>query len=118
MKRYSTIKRNRARSLRKSTTDAEQSLWQLLRNRSLQQFKFRRQHPIGPYFVDFVCLEQKLVIELDGSQHMEQLRYDSERTAFLEKAGYKVVRFWDNDVLAQSEGVMQVIYDALGCPSP
>ncbi len=118
MKGYSNTRKNKARSLRKSTTDAELRLWQLLRNRSLQHCKFRRQHPIGQYIVDFTCLEQKLVIELDGSQHADQIRYDSDRTVFLEKAGYKVIRFWDNDVLAQTENVMQVIYDALGCPSP
>ncbi len=64
-----------------------------------------------------MCLDQKLIIELDGSQHMDQVNYDSKRTAYLEKTGFRVIRFWDNDVLAKTESVMQVIYGALGCPS-
>ena len=121
MKGYSTASRNRARSLRKSFTDAELRLWQLLRNRYLKRFKFRRQHPIGPYVTDFVCLEQRLVIEVDGSQHAEQAHYDSQRTAALEAAGYRILRLWDNDVLARTESVMQRIYDTLNVtphPSP
>jgi len=118
MKGYSSTGLNRARSRRKSDTDAERRMWRLLRNRNLQQFKFRRQHPIGPYIVDFVCLEKRLVIELDGGQHAEQARYDSKRTADLELEGYPVLRFWDNDVLTRTDNVMQAIYRELGCPSP
>ena len=118
MKSYSPTSRTRAQSLRKSSTDAELRLWRFLRNRTLQQFKFRRQHPIGQYIVDFVCLEKKLIVELDGSQHMAHAQYDAARTAFLERAGYRVVRFWDNDVLTRSDSVMKVIYRELGCPSP
>lgn len=118
MKGYSTVSRNRARSLRKSFTDAELKLWQLLKNRSLKNFKFRRQHPVGPYITDFTCLEQKLVIEVDGGQHAENVQYDSRRTAYLASAGYRVIRFWDNDVLTKTGSVMQTIYDALNRPSP
>lgn len=109
-------KRN-ARALRKSETDAERKIWQLLRSRSLNGTKFRRQHPVGPYIIDFICINENLIIELDGSQHQQQLAYDAQRTAFLEQAGYRVLRFWDNDVLLQTESVMQAIYDALGSPS-
>ena len=113
MRGYSAKGRNRARLLRKSFTDAELRMWQLLRNRNLQRFKFRRQHPIGPYIADFVCLEQRIVIEVDGSQHAQQAKYDSERAVYLEAAGYRVLRFWDNDVLAHADSVMQSIYNTL-----
>lgn len=116
MKGYSPAARNRARQLRKSFTDTELRLWQLLRSRNLKNFKFRRQHPIGSYIVDFVCLEERLVIEVDGSQHMQQARYDSKRTEQLEAAGYQVLRFGDNDVLVNAESVMQKLYDALEAP--
>jgi very-short-patch-repair endonuclease len=118
MKGYSSTGLTRAKDLRKRDTDAERRIWGLLRNRSLHQFKFRRQHPIGAYIVDFVCLEKRLVIEVDGGQHAEQSLYDSKRSADLEIAGYRVLRFWDNDVLTQTDSVMQVIYRELGCPSP
>ncbi|HJQ61386.1 MAG TPA: endonuclease domain-containing protein [Burkholderiales bacterium] len=106
---------------RRGDTDAELRLWHLLRNRNLKGFKFRRQHPIGTYIADFVCLEQQLVIELDGSQHAERTQYDSRRTEVLEAAGFRVIRFWDNDVLTHMESVMQSIYSALSVsphPSP
>jgi very-short-patch-repair endonuclease len=117
MKSYSSTSRARAQSLRKSSTDPELRMWHLLRNRNLHHFKFRRQHPIANYIVDFVCLEKKLVIEIDGGQHGEQAQYDEARTAALEAVGYRVIRFWNNDVLAKSESVLQVIYKELGCPS-
>jgi len=113
MKGYSTLGRNQARKLRRTFTDAELRLWLLLRRRNLKDFKFRRQHPLGPYIVDFICLEHRLVIEVDGSQHQEQIPYDSKRTGDLEAAGYRVLRFWDNDVLLKTDDVMQVIYQAL-----
>ena len=99
----------RARKLRKHQTDAELLLWQHLRNRQLQGYKFRRQFPIGQYIVDFVCLSQKLIIELDGSQHMNNAVYDIRRTQFLESYGYKVVRFWNNDVLANADSVLDAL---------
>jgi len=107
-----------ARKLRKSETDAERKIWQQLRSRNLNGAKFRRQYPVGPYVIDFICINEKLIIELDGSQHLQQRTYDAQRTAFLEQAGYRVMRFWDNDVLLQTENVMQAIVDALANPSP
>ena len=118
MRSYSSTVRNRARLLRKSSPDAELHLWRLLRNRTLRSFKFRRQHPIAGYIVDFVCLERRLVVELDGGQHSEQRAYDEARTHKLREAGYEVARFWDNDVLKHPQAVLQVIYDKLACPSP
>jgi very-short-patch-repair endonuclease len=119
MKGYSTTGRDRARRLRKSFTDAELRLWQLLRNRNLKQFKFRRQHPMGSYIADFVCLEQCIVIEVDGSQHAQQTEYDSARSAYFQTKGFRILRFWDNDVLVRAEGVLQAIYNALdAAPSP
>lgn len=107
-----------ARKLRKSEADAERKIWQQLRSRNLSGAKFRRQHPIGPYIIDFICINEKLIIELDGSQHQQQRDYDAERTAFLKQQGYRVLRFWDDDVLSRTEDVMQAIFDALGSPSP
>jgi very-short-patch-repair endonuclease len=118
MKGYSTFNRDRAKSLRKSSTDAELRLWRLLRARRILPHKFRRQHPVRAYIVDFVCIEKMLVIEVDGSQHMDESEYDARRTAALEQAGHRVLRFWDNDVLLRPESVLQSIYAALGCPSP
>ena len=99
-----------ARALRKNQTDTERWLWQKLRNRQLLNLKFRRQVPIGNYIVDFVCLELKLIIELDGSQHIEQADYDARRTAYLEQLGFRVIRFWNNEVLNNGEGVLERIY--------
>ena len=112
------IKLGRARQLRKTQTDAELRLWKLLRNRGTAEYKFRRQHALGSYFLDFVCLEKKLVIEVDGSQHFAQIAYDEKRTAWLVQSGYRVLRFWDNDVLTQTDAVMQTIFDALTAPHP
>ncbi|MDX8127138.1 endonuclease domain-containing protein [Methylomonas sp. OY6] len=82
-----------ARSLRKNQTDAERVIWQQLRNRQLLGCKFRRQQVIGPFIVDFVCLEPKLVIEVDGGQHAEQQEYDQNRSHYLQRLGYRVLRF-------------------------
>ena len=108
-----------ARDLRSRMTDAEQLLWQLLRDRRFCGFKFRRQHPIGRFVIDFYCHEAKLAIELDGSGHNrdEQKAYDSERTDFLEGRGLKVLRFWNHDVLQNNVVVLEKIYLEL-CPSP
>nr|WP_216325001.1 endonuclease domain-containing protein [Deinococcus aestuarii] len=105
--RRETVK---ARALRERQTPEEQMLWRVLRNRFLT-FKFRRQQPVGPYIVDFVCYEAHLVIELDGSQHAEEgaRAYDLVRTQFLEAGGFKVLRFWNNEVHSNLEGVVQVI---------
>ena len=92
-------------------TDAEASLWHHLRNRALMGCKFRRQHPMGPYIVDFACLEKKLVVELDGSQHGGTK--DAFRTQNIEAMGYRVLRFWNNDALNQQQVVLAVIFEAL-----
>jgi adenine-specific DNA-methyltransferase len=118
MKKYSARGLKRARQLRRTWTDTELRLWPLLRNRSADQHKFRRQHPVGPYVVDFVCLERRLIVEVDGSQHADRIEHDASRTAYLEAQGFHVLRFWDNDVLLQTDAVMQVIFDMLTGPSP
>jgi very-short-patch-repair endonuclease len=102
-----------ARELRGRMTDAEALLWKLLRNRRLAGFKFRRQHPMGRYILDFYCDEKKLCIELDGSQHMKSANYDSNRDAWLQTQGVRVLRFWTNQALTETEGVMEAIYEAL-----
>lgn len=110
--------RVRARALRSGPTDAESLLWFHLRDRRLGGFKFRRQRPIGPYFADFTCVEEKLVIELDGGQHVEQAERDAERTACLEREGFRVLRFWNNDVLTQTPLVLEQILCACTHPHP
>ena len=99
----------KARLLRKKSTRAEQELWKYLRNKRFKSLKFRRQYPIGPYIVDFVCLNQKLMIELDGRQHLEQIVYDTERTQYLEHFGFRVLRFWNHDVFHQLPSVLVTI---------
>lgn len=110
--------RSFAKNLRRNQTDAERQLWLRLRNRQIEGFKFRRQHQVGPFIVDFVCVEQKLVVEVDGSQHMERIAEDDERTAFLQTAGFRLIRFWNDDVLRGTDAVLTVIRDALLNPSP
>src|SRR5712692_4450395 len=113
--------RKYARDLRQSQTDAERKLWWRLRDRRLTEFKFRRQHPIGPFIADFCCTEAKLVVEIDGGQHTLQRRTDALRTDFLEAQGYRVLRFWDNEILTNIDGVLQRIALALRVnhrPSP
>ncbi len=112
------MKRAQARALRKNPTESERALWKHLRLRQLGGWKFRRQHPLGPYIVDFVCLEKRLVIELDGGQHSEQTLYDTERTAWLETQGFQVLRFWNNQVLQETEVVKEVILEALRTSPP
>jgi very-short-patch-repair endonuclease len=110
--------RVRARSLRETPTDAESLLWYHLRDRRLANFKFRRQRPIGPYFADFACIEAKLIVELDGGQHVEAAGYDENRTRFIEAQGYRVLRFWNNEVLAQADAVRERILLALQEDNP
>jgi very-short-patch-repair endonuclease len=105
--------RSRARKLRKELTDAEQALWQRLRYKQLDGHKFRRQQPLGPYIVDFACFEKRLVIEVDGGQHAEKPLIDAKRTAWLTSQGFRVVRFWNNDVLNSIESVLAVIQEKL-----
>jgi very-short-patch-repair endonuclease len=108
------------RALRKRQSDAEEKLWFNLRNRHLVGFKFRRQHRIGHYVVDLVCLEKKIVIEVDGGQHNESPTniQDKQRTLWLEKEGYKVIRFWNNDVLTNTEGVLETVIKLLNDEHP
>ena len=97
-----------ARKLRHQQTDAESKLWFSLRNRNIANCKFRRQHPIGSYITDFCCVEKRLVVEVDGSQHSDDHR-DKIRTSYLNKKGFKVIRFWDHDVLKRTESVLNQI---------
>ena len=97
------------RKLRREQTETERKLWSLLRSRRLEKYKFGRQHTIGPYIADFCCLERKMIIELDGDQHAEQVARDEKRTAFLESKGYSVLRFWDNQVFKETDAVMEMI---------
>jgi very-short-patch-repair endonuclease len=99
----------RARELRHNQTDAESVLWYRLRNRQLLGLKFRRQRPIGPYFADFACLEIGLVIELDGGQHVEDAGYDAKRAQLMAARGFQTLRFWNNEVLNETEAVMDKI---------
>ena len=98
-----------ARRLRQNLTDAERVLWRALRELDNQGGRFRRQHRIGHYVVDFACTPAKLVVEVDGGQHAWRADKDAERTAFLESRGYRVIRFWNNEVLENLEGVVEKI---------
>ena len=104
-----------SRSLRRDSTDAEKKLWRKLRARQLAGAKFRRQHPLGPYILDFYCAEARLAIELDGGQHAfeEQSRHDEQRSRYLAEQGIQELRFWNNEVLKNTEGVLQKIWSAL-----
>ncbi|MEW6029539.1 MAG: endonuclease domain-containing protein [Chloroflexota bacterium] len=104
---------HQARELRKETTPAEKKLWACLRPMRKDGVRFRRQHAIGMYIADFCAPRRKLIIELDGSQHLEQEEYDKERTNFLESQGYKVIRFWNKDVMNNIEGVILSIENEL-----
>ncbi|MGI8561589.1 MAG: endonuclease domain-containing protein [Luteimonas sp.] len=97
-------------------TDAERKLWQRLRGGQLDGLKFRRQHPIPPYIADFCCIEKRLIVELDGSQH--SLAVDAARTRHLEKQGWRILRFWDNDALLQTEVVLDAIWNICMKPNP
>ncbi len=101
----------KARTLRKNMTEQEKKLWQYLRKRNINNLKFRRQYPIGNYIVDFVCIEKKLVIEVDGGQHnlSENTLYDKRRTQYIENFGYKVIRFWNNEIENNIDGVYEEI---------
>ena len=107
----------RERRLRRDQTEAERVLWQHLRDRRLLGWKFRRQHRVGPYFADFACAEGHLIVELDGSQHLAQRRRDDARTRFLETRGFRVLRFWNDDVLRDTADVLHAIIAALA-PHP
>ncbi len=108
----------RARELRGEMTDAEVRLWFRLRANQIGGYHFRRQVPLGPYVVDFLCLKARLVIEVDGSQHQTAISRDEERTAWLRSRGFRVLRFWNNEVLQQTESVLEKIRIVLLEPPP
>ena len=113
MKRPQPI--SQARDLRQKETESEQILWSWLRNNQLNGAKFRRQQPLGNYVVDFVCFDKKLIIEIDGGQHNDDqiIEQDKERTRWLQSEGFRVIRFWNNDVLGNIDGVIMNIRKAL-----
>ena len=113
--RISSDQRSFARKLRRNQTDAERRIWSRLRGGRLWGCKFRRQHPIGPYFADFVCLEIGLVVELDGGQHCDERgrHQDAVRSDLLVGYGLEVLRFWDNDVLRETDAVIAVIEERI-----
>jgi len=112
--------RVRARTLRKGSTDAEALLWSKLRARQLGNLKFRRQHPISHYFADFACIEIGLVIELDGGQHAEDaaIHHDQKRSNDMADLGFQTLRFWNNDVLLQTEAVLEKILQVANTLTP
>jgi len=107
--------RQRARAMRSQQTDAEHRLWQILRAKRLAGYKFKRQLPIDQYIVDFACLAQRLIIEADGGQHSESLG-DRRRDAYLREQGFRILRFWNNDIFNNEEGVLTSILNALESP--
>ena len=113
-----SIPKNIARNLRKNSTEAEKILWQKLRNKQLEGFKFRRQQIVGRYVVDFVNFERKLVIELDGSQHALEEERDGKRDHWLQAQGFEVLRYWNNEVFENLEGVLEGIRQRLLALSP
>lgn len=108
----SGAQRQLAQAMRRLPTDAEARLWAVLRSRQLQNFKFRRQHPVGPYIADFACIARRMIVEADGGQHAENSD-DARRTAALESWGWQVLRFWNTDILSNTEGVLTAILQAL-----
>ena len=118
-KAYNPLPTLRSRDLRNNLTDAERKLWRVIRNRQLNGIRFNRQVPIGPFICDFVARTEKLIIEVDGGQHAIEATADARRTRFLEDRGYRVIRFWNNEVLENIEGVVEAILQALADrPSP
>jgi very-short-patch-repair endonuclease len=109
---------DRARNLRRNQTDAEQRLWRGLRSRQLINVKFRRQHPIGRYVADLCAPGHKIVVELDGGHHALQTEKDEKRSKYFMSLGYKVLRFWDNDVLKNTNAVLETIGEALASSYP
>ena len=107
-----------ARALRQNPPDAERKFWSAVRGRQLSGFKFKRQYPVGPYIADFVCLERRMIIELDGGQHALQQDYDTARTAYLQAPGFRVLRFWNDEFLRNPQGTLDEIFRALTAPSP
>ena len=108
----------RAKILRKNSTGAKRKLWQHLRRYQANDCKFSHQQPIGPYIVDFVCFEKRLIIEVDGGQHIQQVEDDNARTQWLRSQGFQVLRFWNNQVLKEIGGVQELILWKLELPNP
>ncbi len=104
-----TNSKSSARKLRSNSTDAEVKLWSALKNRQLTNLKFRRQAPLGNYIVDFICHEKNMIIEVDGGQHMKTSTKDGKRTTWLESQGYRVIRFWNDQVLKETDAVLEEI---------
>jgi len=111
-----TVTLQRVRHMRREPTDVECRLWQYLRASRFEGLKFRRQHPVPPYVADFCCIEKNLIVQLDGSQHSPE--NDGARTAYLESQGYRVLRFWNNDVLLKTDSVLEAIWNAVHAPHP
>jgi len=110
--------RARARTLRQNMTEAERGVWQILRSHQMQEHKFRRRVAIGRYIADFVCHEARLIVEIDGGQHDRSSPREAERSGFLQGEGYRILRFWNNEILANLDGVHQTIAAALGASPP
>ncbi len=108
----------RARALRQDMTEAERRVWQILRSQQITGYKFRRQVPIGRYIADFVCHEARLIVEIDGGQHDRSSPPEAERSEFLQTEGYRILRFWNNEVLANLDGVHKAIADELAASPP
>jgi very-short-patch-repair endonuclease len=117
MRPANEIKTGRARRLRRAATDAETALWCRLRSRSLDGYKFIRQEPIGPYIVDFICRDCRVIVEVDGGQHADNPR-DAVRDKWLADHNYRVLRFWNNEVLSNMPGVLEAIATALAEAPP
>ena len=109
---------SRARRLRKQATDAERCLWRHLRDRQIAGHRFRRQVPVAGFIADFACLEAKVIVELDGGQHTQSVGYDEQRDRLIEAQGFRVLRFWDNQVFQETQAVLQEIMRALESPAP
>lgn len=109
---------DRAKALRAEQTDAEQRLWYHLRANRLNGLKFKRQKPLGPYIVDFVCMEHALIVEADGGQHEENQAYDQRRDNWLREQGFRVLRFWNNEILGETEAVLESILAIALSPNP
>jgi very-short-patch-repair endonuclease len=112
-----SVQAKRTRELRRRSTDAERKLWRLLRDRQIDGVKFRRQHKVGRYIADFISFGARLILEVDGGQHASALAADKVRADWLESQGYRIIRFWNNEVLANPEGVVTLIRRALGTAS-
>lgn len=112
------VAKDKARELRTRMTESETLLWHQLKGRRFQGFKFRRQRPMGPYILDFVCLEAGLVVEVDGGQHADQTTYDQKRTDFIGSQGLTVIRFWNHEVMDETSAVLEKIWQRLQTLTP